>query len=117
MNNQKFLIPKEIRATQKLFNLLSLRMLTLALMYMMFVLYSDSFIPASYRLTAWIVVGVACVFWMIPSVSNPKKNMLEALIIVLKRDRHIYESIPYATQNNMEILWEDWKTEVDAHVH
>jgi hypothetical protein len=117
MNDQKFLIPKEIRATQKLFNLLNLKMLTLLLMYFMFILYSDSFIPARYRLTAWIVVGIACVFWMLPSVSNPKKNMLQALFITLKRDHHVYESIPYEPRHSMEIEWDEWEKEVSRHVH
>ncbi|EAG2315620.1 hypothetical protein IA940_14675 [Listeria marthii] len=103
MEIQKVVIPQEIRATQKFFNLISLRILVVAVFYMLFILYSDAFIPAPYRLFAWIMIAVAAVFWLLPSATNPKKCNAQALWITLRRDKKTYVSIPRKKSIDMVI--------------
>ncbi|EAD7589469.1 hypothetical protein AB308_14470 [Listeria monocytogenes] len=103
MGEQTVVIPQEIRATQKFFNLISLRILVVGVFYMLFVLYSDAFIPTSYRPFAWILVAIAAVFWLLPSATNPKKCNAQALWISIRRDKKTYASIPQKKSIDMVI--------------
>ncbi|EAC2247073.1 hypothetical protein ABFW39_002860 [Listeria monocytogenes] len=103
MEEQIVVIPQEIRATQKFFNLLSLRLLVVGMVYMLFVLYSDLVIPTPYRLFAWILTAVAAIFWLLPSATNPKKCNAQALWISLRRDKKTYLSIPQKRTIDMVI--------------
>ncbi|EBF5204397.1 hypothetical protein FH000_12770 [Listeria monocytogenes] len=103
MEEQMVVIPQEIRATQKFFNLISLRLLVVAMFYMLFVLYSDAVIPTPYRPFAWIFVAVAAIFWLLPSATNPKKCNAQALWISLRRDKKTYVSIPQKREIDMVI--------------
>lgn len=94
MEHQRVVIPKEIRATQKFFNLFSMRVLVAGMFYMMFVLYSDAFIPTTYRPFTWILVAVSAVIWLLPSATNPKKCNAQAFWISFRQDKKTYESIP-----------------------